>query len=169
MLKGYPHNLEGFKLTQFNFRFQKILDLKENEKGFAQIQMAEAIKQHEVGHQQKRMIQKKISDAELLKNAKQQNGVNISELRMLEDYIYQLQGQSLSSERELEHLQKKVSASQGVLQEKAKEEKTWENLKQQKLTHFQEENKAAEQSFFDEMASTRFYRLAKANNLAEGT
>lgn len=168
-MNGYLHNLEEFKLTQFNFRFQKILDLKENEKGFAQIQMAEAIKQHEVGHQQKRMIQQKISDAELLKNAKQQSGINISELRMLEDYIYQLQGQSISSEKELEHLQKKVSASQGVLQEKAKEEKTWENLKQQKLIHFKEKNKIAEQSFFDEMASTRFYRLAKSNNLAEGT
>ncbi|EMF45200.1 hypothetical protein B481_3506 [Planococcus halocryophilus Or1] len=56
-----------------------------------------------------------------------------------------------------------------MLQKKAQEEKTWENLKEQKLTHFQEESKAAEQSFFDEMASTRFYRLTKANNLAEGT
>jgi len=145
------------------------LDLKENEKGFAQIQMAEAMKQHEVGHQRNRVIQKKISEVEQLKNTKQQSGVNISELRMLEDYIYQLQDESLSSKRELEHLQKKVSTSQGVLQKKAQEEKTWENLKEQKLTHFQEESKVAEQSFFDEMASTRFYRLAKANNLAEGT
>jgi len=161
--------LEGFKLTQFNFRFQKILDLKENEKGFAQIQMAEAMKQHEVGHQRNRVIQKKISEVEQLKNTKQQSGVNISELRMLEDYIYQLQDESLSSKRELEHLQKKVSTSQGVLQKKAQEEKTWENLKEQKLMHFQEESKVAEQSFFDEMASTRFYRLTKANNLAEGT
>lgn len=160
--------MEGFKLTQFNFRFQKILDLKENEKGFAQIQMAEAMKQHEVGHQRNRVIQKKISEAEQLKNSKQQSGVNISELRMLEDYLYHLQDESLSSIQELDYLQKKVSTSQGLLQEKAKEEKTWENLKQQKLTHYQEEHKAAEQSFFDEMASTRFYRLAKANNLAEG-
>lgn len=160
--------MEGFKLTQFNFRFQKILDLKENEKGFAQIQMAEAMKQQEVGHQRNRVIQKKIREAEQLKNSKQQSGVNISELRMLEDYLYHLQDESLSSIQELDFLQKKVSTSQGLLQEKAKEEKTWENLKQQKLTHYQEEHKAAEQSFFDEMASTRFYRLAKANNLAEG-
>lgn len=145
------------------------MDLKENEKGFAQIQMAEAMKQHEVGHQRNRVIQKKISEVEQLKNTKQQSGVNISELRMLEDYIYQLQDESLSSKRELEHLQKKVSTSQGVLQKKAQEEKTWENLKEQKLMHFQEESKVAEQSFFDEMASTRFYRLTKANNLAEGT
>lgn len=161
--------MEGFKLTQFNFRFQKILDLKENEKGFAQIQMAEAMKQQEVGYQRNRIIEKKINEAEQLKNAKQQTGVNISELRMLEDYIYQLQDQSLSSKRELEHLESKVSTSQGLLQKKAQEEKTWENLKKQKLMHFQEENKAAEQSFFDEMASTRFYRVAKANHLAEGT
>ena len=88
---------------------------------------------------------------------------------MLEEYIHQLQDQSLSSKRELEYLQKNVSASQGLLQKKAQEEKTWENLKQQKLNHFQEESKAAEQSFFDEMASTRFYRLSKANSLAEGS
>lgn len=131
--------------------------------------MAEAIKQHEVGHQRNRAIETKINDIEQLKNAKQQNGVNISELRMLEEYIHQLQDQSLSSKRELEHLQKNVSASQGLLQKKAQEEKTWENLKQQKLNHFQEEKKAAEQSFFDEMASTRFYRLAKENSLAEGS
>lgn len=161
--------MEADKLTQFNFRFQKILDLKENEKGFAQIQMAEAIKQHEVGHERNKAIQNKISDVEQLKNAKQQSGVNISELRMLEEYIHQLQDQSQSSKRELEYLQKNVSASQGILQKKAQEEKTWENLKQQKMNRFEEENKAAEQSFFDEMASTRFYRLTKANNLAEGS
>lgn len=161
--------MEAGKLTQFNFRFQKILDLKENEKGFAQIQMAEAIKQHEVGYERNKAIQNKISDVEQLKKTKQQRGVNISELRMLEEYIHQLQDQSQSSKRELEYLQKNVSASQGVLQKKAQEEKTWENLKQQKMTRFEEENKAAEQSFFDEMASTRFYRVTKANNLAEGS
>lgn len=161
--------MEAVKLTQFNFRFQKILDLKENEKGFAQIQMAEAIKQHEVGYERNKAIQNKISDVEQLKKTKQQSGVNISELRMLEEYIHQLQDQSQSSKRELEYLQKNVSASQGVLQKKAQEEKTWENLKQQKMTRFEEENKAAEQSFFDEMASTRFYRITKANNLAEGS
>lgn len=161
--------MEAGKLTQFNFRFQKILDLKENEKGFAQIQMAEAIKQHEVGYERNKAIQNKISDVEQLKKTKQQCGVNISELRMLEEYIHQLQDQSQSSKRELEYLQKNVSASQGVLQKKAQEEKTWENLKQQKMNRFEEENKAAEQSFFDEMASTRFYRITKANNLAEGS
>ena len=160
--------MEAFKLTGFNFRFQKILDLKENEKGVAQLQMAEAIKQHEVGHQRNRAIENKINDIEQLKNAKQQSGVNISELRMLEEYIHQLQDQSLSSKRELEYLQKNVSASQGLLQKKAQEEKTWENLKQQKLNHFQEESKAAEQSFFDEMASTRFYRLSKASTAERG-
>jgi flagellar FliJ protein len=40
-------------VTKFNFRFQKILDVKEIEKDFAQIQMADAIKLEEVGHRKK--------------------------------------------------------------------------------------------------------------------
>lgn len=152
--------------TQFNFRFQKILDLKENEKGFAQIQMADAIKQHEVGHQKKEAIFNKIVDAERLKKEKQQNGVNISELRMLVNYIHQLQELLISSNQELQHLQNNVSRTQDHLQKKAQEEKTWGNLKQQERTLHMEKNKVAEQNFFDELASTRFYRTAQAS-LAE--
>jgi len=154
-------------VTQFNFRFQKILDLKENEKGLAQMEMADAIKQHEVGHQRKQAIHNKIMDAERLKKEKQQDGVNISELRMLVNYIHQLQESLISSNRELEHLQNNVSRTQNHLQKKAQEEKTWGNLKQQELTVFVEKSKSAEQNFFDELASTRFYRTSKAS-LAEG-
>ncbi|MGE6487503.1 flagellar export protein FliJ [Paenisporosarcina sp. NPDC076898] len=154
-------------MTQFNFRFQKILDLKENEKGLAQMQMADAIKQHEVGHQKKQAIHNKIMDAERLKKEKQQDGVNISELRMLVNYIHQLQDLLISSNRELEHLQHNVSRTQTHLQKKAQEEKTWGNLKQQEHSVFVEQSKTAEQNFFDELASTRFYRTSKAS-LVEG-
>jgi len=153
-------------MTQFNFRFQKILELKENEKDFAQIQMADAIKHQEIGFRKKEAIQHKIMDAERLKKEKQQGGINISELRMLESYIHQLQELLFSSNRELVHLQNNVVESQSHLQMKAQEEKTWENLKQKKKTQFEEQSKAAENSFFDELASTRFYRTAQAS-LAE--
>lgn len=154
-------------MTQFNFRFQKILDLKENEKGLAQMEMADAIKQQEIGHRKKEAIHKKIMDAERLKKEKQQDGVNISELRMLVNYIHQLQELLISSNRELEHLQNNVSRTQTHLQMKAQEEKTWGNLKQQELTIYVEQSKMAEQNFFDELASTRFYRTTQAS-LAEG-
>lgn len=153
-------------MTQFNFRFQKILDLKENEKDFAQIQMADAIKLEEVGHRKKEAIYNKIMDAERLKKDKQQDGVNISELRMLETYIHQLQDLLVSSNQELMHLQNNVTKTQSHLQMKAQEEKTWGNLKQQDLTMYVERNKVAEQNFFDELASTRFYRTSQAS-LAE--
>lgn len=152
--------------TKFNFRFQKILDLKGNEKDFAQIQMADAIKQQEVGHLKSELIYKKIIDAERQKNEKQQDGVNISELRIMETYIFQLQEQWASANRELEHLQTKVSRTQIHLQKKAQEEKTWGNLKQQDRTLYVEQNKVMEQNFFDELASTRFYRTSQAS-LAE--
>lgn len=153
-------------MTQFNFRFQKILDIKGNEKGFAQIQMANAMKQEEVGHQKKEAIYSKLLDAELLKKEKQQEGVNILELRMLMDYIQQLQEQLLSSNRELERLQTNVKKTQNNLQTKAQEEQTWDSLKQQKLVSFKEQAKAEEQIFFDEIAGTRFFRNSQAS-LAE--
>jgi flagellar FliJ protein len=149
-------------MTQFNFRFQKILDLKENEKGFAQIQVADAIKQQEAGYLRNEAIYKKIIDAEHLVKAKQEDGVNISELRMLITYIQQLQEQLLASNRELEFLQSNVARTQTQLQRKAQEEKTWDNLKQQKHSQFVEHTKTTEQNFFDELASTRFYRTSQA-------
>lgn len=155
-------------MTQFNFRFQKILELKENEKGFAQIQMADAIKKEQAGHQKSRAISDKLVEAEQMKRDKQLGGVNISELRMLEMYIGQLQEQSSMSNRELEFLQGNVSRSQNQLQQKAQEEKTWGNLKEQELGRFQEEKKVQEQNFFDELASTRFYRTAKASTAERG-
>ena len=153
-------------MTKFNFRFQKILDLKEIEKDFAQIQMADAIKLEEVGHRKKEAIHTKIMDAERLKKDKQQDGVNISELRMLGTYIHQLQDLLVSSDRELVHLQDNVTKTQSHLQLKAQEEKTWGNLKQQDLTMYVERNKVIEQNFFDDLASTRFYRTSQAS-LAE--
>ncbi|WKA53911.1 flagellar export protein FliJ [Planococcus shixiaomingii] len=153
-------------MTQFNFRFQKILEIKGNEKGFAQIQMADAMKQEQAGQQKKEVIYNKLHDAELMKKEKQQGGVNISELRMLMDYIQQLQDQLLSSNRELDRLKTNVKKTQNNLQLKAQEEKTWDNLKQQKLILFEEQAKAEEQNFFDEIASTRFFRNSQAS-LAE--
>lgn len=153
-------------MTRFDFRFQKILDLKENEKDVAQIQMADAIKQQEEGHRRNEAIYNTIHDVERLQEEKQQKGVPISELRMLGSYIQQVQQQLISSNHELEHLQQYVSKTQGNLQKKAQEEKTWEKLKQQKRLLHEKQNKAVEQNFFDELASTRFHRTSQTR-LAE--
>ncbi len=147
-------------MAKFHYPFQKILDLKENEKEFAQIQMAEAIKKQEESLRKNQEIYQKIIDVENLKKQKQHDGVNIFELRMLENYINQLKEQLISAERELEQLESNVLRTQSHLRVKVQEEKTWINLKNQKQSQFDEKVKLSEQSFFDEMASTRFYRLS---------
>lgn len=149
-------------MAKFNYPFQKILDLKENEKEFAQIQMAEAIKHQEESLRKNEEIYQKISEVENLKKQKQHDGVNIFELRMLEDYINQLQDQLLSAERELEQMESNVLRTQSHLRIKVQEEKTWINLKNQKLIQFEDQIKLTEQNFFDELASTRFYRASLA-------
>lgn len=148
-------------MTPFNFRFQKILDLKENEKDFAKIEMANAVKQEAEGHQKNEAIYRKIMAAERLKREKQRDGVHISELITLENYIYQLQEQLRLSDRELKLLQRNVTKSQHHLQLKAQEEQTWDHLKQHERTVFEKQRKVAEQNFFDEVTRTRFYRQSK--------
>lgn len=147
-------------MATFHYPFQKILDLKENEKEFAQIQMAEAIKNQEVSLRKNQEIYQKIIGIENEKNQKQQNGVNISELRMLESYISQLKEQLLSAERELEQMESHVNQTQSHLRIKVQEEKTWINLKNHKQSQFENKVKVSEQSFFDEMAANRYYRAS---------
>lgn len=151
-------------MTRFNFQFQRLLDLKENEKDFAQLQMADAIRQQEAGKRDREALYNKIQDAEQLKKEKQQGGIHISELRSLVNYIQQLQEQLMTYNQELDRLENNVSKKQNLLQKKAQEEKTWENMKQKKQALFDEQRKASEQSFFDELASTRFYRASKISS-----
>ena len=145
-------------MAKFIYPFQRILDLKENEKEFAQIQMAEAIRKQETSFRKNQEILRKISEVENEKNQKQKDGVNIFELRMLEDYIDQLKNQLQVSEKELEHRDRQLVQTQSHLRVKAQEEKTWIQLKNHRLKQFDQEMKASEQAFFDELAANRFYR-----------
>jgi len=149
-------------VAKFHYPFQKILDLKENEKEFAQIQMAEAIKQQEASLQKNQVIYEKIVEAETLIKQKQQEGINIFELRMLEDYLIQLKEQLIFAQRELKQMESHVVRTQSDLRVKVQEEKTWINIKNQKQSQFDEQVRLSEQSFFDEMATTRFYRVISA-------
>jgi len=151
-------------VAKFNYSFQKLLDLKENEREFAQLQMAEAIKQQDEAIKSNQKIHQKIAEVENEINQKQLAGVNIFELRMLEDYIHQLYDQLKSTERNLELMESKVIRTQGQLRTKVQEEKTWINLKDQKLIQFEEQQKLAEQNLFDEMATTQFYRRSTATH-----
>jgi len=145
-------------VAKFHYPFQKILDLKENEKEFAQIQMAEAIKKQEASLRKNQEIYQKIIEVENEKNQKQQAGVNIFELRMLENYMTQLKDQLISAEHELEQMETHVTKTQNHLRAKVQEEKTWMNLKNQKLRQFELKEKSSEQTLLDEIAANQFYR-----------
>ncbi len=151
-------------MTRFNFRFQKILDLKENETQLAQVEMAEALKKEQAVREQSEALHSKITQAEEMKKAKEQKDIPISELRMLEEYIHQLYEQSSMANREVATHERIVSRSQDALKEKAREEKTWGNLKEQNYAAHQKENQAAEQNFFDDLAGSRYYRLGRTGD-----
>lgn len=146
-------------MTRFNFRFQKILDLKENETQLAQVEMAEAMKKEQAVREQSDVLHSKIVQAEEMKKTKEQHGIPIAELRLLEEYIHQLYEQSSAASREVAAHERKVLKTQDALKEKAREEKTWGNLKERTYATHQKEHQAAEQHFFDDLAGSRYYRL----------
>ncbi len=135
-------------MATFHYPFQKILDLKENEKEFAQIQMAEAIKQQEASLRKSQEIYRKIIEIENEKKLKQQAGVNIFELRMLENYIDQLKEQLLSAELELAKTESNVTKTQSDLRLKVQEEKTWVNLKKSTAKSVRRERETARTDLF---------------------
>src|SRR5690606_12186807 len=100
------------------------------------INVAQAIKKEEEAQRKNEAIFSKIVEINRFQNEKQRKGVQISELRMLEHYKNHLEEQLFTSNQELEILQKHVVKSKTILREKAKEEKTWQNLKDEELTIF---------------------------------
>ncbi len=152
-------------MTRFNFRFQKILELKENETQAAQAEMADALKKEQAVREQSAALHNKIEQAEEMKKAKEQNGIPIMELRMLEEYIHQLYEQSLMANREVAMHERNVSKRQDALKEKAREEKTWGNLKEQNFASHKKEAELVEQNFFDDLAGSRFYRLGQTGEV----
>jgi len=147
-------------MSQFRFRFQRILDVKENEKEYAKLNMATALKLEAEEQQRNEAIYRKIVEIDRVKKEKQQKGVQIAELRMIDQYIHQLEEQLVTSNEELKLLRNNVNESKTILQQKAKEEKTWLNLKNAEKNTFEYQSKLAEQNFFDELSTDRYYRAS---------
>jgi flagellar FliJ protein len=145
-------------MSSFHYPFQRILDIKEKEKESSQFKMAKAIQRQEKVEVRLSELQANMSSVQSQLNSKQQQGVSITELRMMEDYIEHLR-KCLSLEySEFKFAKKNVEKKQEVLLEKLKEEKTWIVLKEKQEQEFFEQSKIQEQSQLDEMATTRFYR-----------
>ncbi|MCS7461895.1 flagellar export protein FliJ [Paenibacillus doosanensis] len=148
------------KSMRFRYAFQKIVDLKTNEKTQAEWMLSEAIgKLREEESSLTELHSVKDGIHEQLHQVSS-NRATISQMLMLQQYADHIDHQIQLKHKDLEHAQQAVNIKQDVLAGRVMEEKVWTKAKEKALTRFQTMVLKKEQDQMDEMATNRFRRLS---------
>ncbi|MDA3860394.1 MAG: flagellar FliJ family protein [Melioribacteraceae bacterium] len=136
-------------MKKFNYKFESILNVKENFKKQAMKEVAE------IGRQIEEKLEKKeqlILELKECKQSSQKILMKVSELQFIESHIYFINKKIQFVESELLKLKLVLKMKQKILVEKTKESKIFHKLKESKfMKHKSEENKE-ELEMLDELA-----------------
>lgn len=141
----------------FIYSFQKILDMKEKEKEQAEISYSKSM---QALHRE----QKRLSD--LVKNKQQveermvrkEENISLAELKTNYEYVGHLQRMIVQANETKVQAEKDVETKQGILSERAMDQKIWEKLKEHSFEKYKERMLQIEQKELDEIAVARYYR-----------
>ncbi|MGG1686902.1 flagellar export protein FliJ [Pseudalkalibacillus sp. NRS-1564] len=137
------------------------MDVKENEKSQAQLDMAESLKaQVDIEHSMRDLEQAVLSMRQRLEE-RQQEGVSIIDLLKEEEHITYLEGQLHQKRNQLIQVEHQVSEQQDTLASKVREEKTWQSIKETRKEEFYHDMKMIEQNEQDDLNTVRAYMLAR--------
>ena len=145
---------------RFRYSFQKIVDLKTNEKTQAEWILSDAIvklkqeesKLHELEHAKAEMQE------ELHAAAGQRT--TVSNLLLLQSFVEQIDQRIQAQHKDLQSAQSDVQIKQNDLTGKMLEEKVWTKAKERAFQRFSAQMLKKEQDNLDEMATNRFRRLS---------
>lgn len=136
--------------------------MKENEKEYAQIEMANALRRQMEVEKEVELIEQKIATKRESMLNLQKNGLLITELVKLEEHISFLENQLLERRRGLKISVSLVNEQQELLSSKLKEEKTWYSIKETRLEEYRRGMKMREQNELDSLSSVRAFQNAVA-------
>jgi len=145
---------------RFRYAFQKIVDLKENEKTQAEWLLSQAIGKmreeesslHEL-HAEKDGIHEQLHKAS-------SNKATISQMMMFQQYAQHIDQQIVLKNKDLEIAKQVVVVKQDDLAGRMMEEKVWSKAKERAQHRFDAHLLKIEQNQLDEMATSRFRRLS---------
>ncbi|OXM84669.1 flagellar export protein FliJ [Paenibacillus rigui] len=145
---------------RFRYTFQKIVDLKTNEKTQAEWILSQAIGKmreeesslHEL-HSAKDELYEQLHTASSCK-------ATISQLLIMQQYVDHIDHQIVLKNKDLEQAQQVVTIKQNDLAGKMVQEKVWCKAKEKALQGFTSRMLKKEQEQLDEMATNRFRRLS---------
>ncbi|MFE5319601.1 flagellar export protein FliJ [Paenibacillus sp. NPDC056579] len=145
---------------RFRYAFQKIVDLKINEKTQAEWLLSEAIgkvREEESSlselHAEKNGIQEQLHRASA-------NKATISQMMMYQQYADHIDNRITLKNKDLEKAQQVVLVKQDNLAGRMMEEKVWTKAKEKAQLRFKANMLKTEQDQLDEMATNRYRRLS---------
>lgn len=148
---------------KFRYHFQKVVDLKSNEKTQAEWMLSTAIGKLQT--EEEHLLQL-INDRNNLMNiiqAATENSASVSSLQEMQRYVHHLDECISRKNSDVEHAQVNVQRNQSFLNGKVIDEKVWLGARDKAKGRFQQEMLLREQNDLDEMATVRFAAKARAN------
>lgn len=141
---------------KFNYHFQKVVDLKGNEKTQAEWMLSSAI--GELQAQEKSLVELREQRNETLiqMQAAAEQRAPMAKIREMQDYVDFLDNCIARKLGEISLAHEEVVRKQDTLNEKAMDEKVWLKAREKALNLFQHNLNSREQNELDEMATVRF-------------
>jgi len=136
-------------MKNFKYKFDSILNFKENIKKEAMKEVAVVGKQIEEYFIKKEILIDELKGCKL-NNSK--SSIKISELQFLESHIFYIKKKIEFVDCEISRLKLLLKIKQNELVEKTKESKIFQKLKESKLIQFKKEENKLEAKMMDELA-----------------
>lgn len=136
-------------MKKFKYKFDSVLNFKDNIKKEAMKEVALVGKQIEETAVKK---EKLIEELNACKMSSNKGSMKISELQFIESHIYYLKKKIEFIDSEIARLKLLMKIKQSELVEKTKESKIFHKLKESKLMQFKKEENRAETKMLDELA-----------------
>ncbi|MCR8630812.1 MULTISPECIES: flagellar export protein FliJ [Paenibacillus] len=145
---------------RFRYAFQKIVDLKTNEKTQAEWMLSEAIGRVREEESSLTELHTEKDDLHDQLHTVSSNKATISQILMLQQFVDHIDQKIVTKNKDLQQAQQVMLTKQEVLNGKMLEEKIWCKAKDRAQQRFTATALKKEQEQLDEMATTRFRRLS---------
>ncbi|MCM3763583.1 flagellar export protein FliJ [Neobacillus niacini] len=141
----------------FQFRFEKILTMKEKEKESALNEMNVARKTKELAEQQLLELVKRKESYLRDYQTSMRTSLTVTEIQEREQYLLFLNKQIERERTKVENLTRELALKNQLLLAKNQEEKMWSTWRDKSYDAYAENLKREEQSVLDEMAVIRYF------------
>ncbi len=148
-------------IARFQFPFQRILDVKENEKSQAQLEMAESLKVQVDLEHSLATLEQEVYSKRLRLEQRQLDGLSITDLLKEEEHIAYLERLLQQKKQQLNQIEEQLSEQKDTLASKVKEEKTWQSIKETRKEEFHRDMQILEQNELDDLTTVRAYLLTR--------